>query len=282
MHRGLVAVAVLACALAGATAARASFILDRGGSGVTLRVSGTQAIVNWSARGARRHATLSGAINARQPNASLPQAAFRVVYGYGPLGGGSCGAYDGPVLPMLVAACKASDGSYWGIQTWQRLARNFGGASAPVELRVSHWSGDLPQLDVHLDWSYGGRFQHLFGRYTYLGKPVYGFHSTGGGNPLDAYGRNLYLDTLGSRYGSGWRRENSVLAHRGSGVFCYGFYPHGGAPGVGSRYRLTVDGPGVTPVVAWAGAALGGFDAALEQQMNDLQRSLGDNLCRKN
>ena len=55
---------------------------------------------------------------------------------------------------------------------------------------------------------------------------MHGFHSTSTGNPLDSYGRNLYLDTLDSHYGTGWRRENSFLAHGPSGMFCYGFYPY--------------------------------------------------------
>src|SRR5439155_12571051 len=125
--------AVAACALALAGAADASFIVDRNAGGVSLRVSGASAIVSWSSRGARRHVDLAGAVNARQPNASIPQVSFRATYGYGPQGGGSCGAYDGPSLPFLVAACKAPDGSYWAVQSWQRLLPNYGGSSAPWE-----------------------------------------------------------------------------------------------------------------------------------------------------
>jgi hypothetical protein len=269
-------------ALALAPAAQASFLVTRDASGVMLRVSGGSAVVSWTSRGARRHAVLSGAINARPPSTSVPQVAFRVAYGAGAVPGGSCGAYDGPALPLLVTACKAPDGSYWALQRWQRLAANYGGRSAPAELHASHWRGDLPKLEVWLDWSYGGRFEHLFGRLTYLGKPVHGFHSTGGGSPLDAYGRNLYLDTLDSAYGPGWRRENSFLTHKGTGVFCYGFYQHGSRPiGVGSTYRLLVQGPGVTPVVSWVGPSPGPFDRALDAEMNALQLSLGDRLCRK-
>ena len=49
---------------------------------------------------------------------------------------------------------------------------------------------------------------------TYQGQPVYGFENTGSGNPTDSYGRNVYLDTFNSRYGSGWKRENGFLSHR--------------------------------------------------------------------
>ena len=87
---------------------------------------------------------------------------------------------------------------------------------------------------------------------------MHGFRSTAGGNPLDTFGRNLYVDTFNSAYGPGWKRENSFLMHKGTGTFCYGFYPHGSHPiGKGERYRATIIGPGVTPDVMWQGNALG-------------------------
>jgi hypothetical protein len=69
---------------------------------------------------------------------------------------------------------------------------------AAWELRVSHWSGPLAQLEVWLDWSYGGRWHHLFGRLTYRGAPVFGFATTPSGQPLDGYGRVVYVDTRDS------------------------------------------------------------------------------------
>jgi hypothetical protein len=51
-------------------------------------------------------------------------------------------------------------------------------------------------LDITLDWAYR-QFDQLFGTYTYNGQPVYGFHSTSCGNPLDSIVRNLYVDTFG-------------------------------------------------------------------------------------
>jgi hypothetical protein len=281
--RGVLAfVAVLVVALAAAGVADASYIVDRNATGVTLRVSGTTAIVDYSTNGVHRHALLSGAINARQPNAGVPQVKFHVVYGGGNQPGGACRPYTGPALPLVVAACDGADGSHWVLQSWNRLQRDYGGTSAPWELHASHFTGDPAKLDVWLDWSYGGRYQHLFGRLTYGGQPVYGFRTTHAGAPLDGYGRNVYLDAYDSSYGSGWRRENSFVAHKSTGVFCYGFYPHAGRPGTGSAYRLTVQGPGVTPIVQWTGNALGGYDADLDAQMNALQRSLGDRLCRQN
>jgi hypothetical protein len=278
--RRIAAAAVVALALP--APASASFLVDRNASGVSLKVSGGSAIVNYQARGSVRHVVLTGAVNARRPDAGVPQVTFRAVYGSGAQAGGACRPYDGPALPLLVAACDAPDGSHWALQSWQRLLSNYGGTTAPYELQASHWTGELPKLEVWVGWSYGGRFQHLFGRYTYVGNGVHGFRSTRYGSPLDAYGRNLYLDTLDSAYGSGWRRENSFLAHSPNGVFCYGFYPHRGSPGTGSAYRLTAQGPGVTPVVMWSGSAAGGFDTALDDELNALQRSLGDSKCRQN
>ncbi len=117
-----------------------------------------------------------------------------------------------------MTACTAPDGSYWAVQSWQRMLPNYGLAASPAqavwELRLSHWSGPLPELTVNLNWAYK-KFHHIFGEFTYLGKPVYGFKSTPQGNPLDTFGRNLYVDTFDSAYGPGWKRENSFLMHKG-------------------------------------------------------------------
>jgi hypothetical protein len=193
------------------------------------------------------------------------------------------------------------------VQRWQRMLPNAGykpwKASQTVqELRLSHWtaSGGLALFEVHVDWVYGGRFHDLFGRVTYQGQPVHGFKTTKWGVPLDSYGRNLYLDTLNSAYGTGWNRENSFVAHNPSGMFCYGFYPYGTYPGypaqrsvklvgAGKKYRITMIGPGVSPDVMWAGDGLQDFDAkntALtdwERQMNakldEMRAAYGEKSC---
>ena len=56
-------------------------------------------------------------------------------------------------------------------------------------------------------------FDHLKPLSTYLGKPGYGFVHTAKGDPTDGFGRNIYVDTYNSRYGAGWKRENSFLTH---------------------------------------------------------------------
>jgi hypothetical protein len=71
-------------------------------------------------------------------------------------------------------------------------------ASGAINARAPNGSG--PQVKFRIS--------------TKAGKPVHGFRSSRFGVPLDTYGRNIYLDTLGSGYGGGWKRENSFLAHR--------------------------------------------------------------------
>jgi hypothetical protein len=217
---------------------------------------------------------------------------------------GSCLPYDGPTLPWFVTACKAPDGSYWALQSWQRMLPNLGldpwkPEQSVWELHLSHWSGPLPELEVHLDWVMTQKARHLFGRFSYLGVPVHGFKATPTGNPLDSYGRNIYLDVLNAPgYGPGWRRENSFLAQNPNGNFCYGFYPHKPYPGYppgdrpaghGERYRATVIGPGVLPDIGWEGADLGDYDrndpakVAHEQQANARGDELaaGSKFCRQ-
>jgi hypothetical protein len=276
-------VALVAFAFAGDAAA--SELIGRDGGRAALQVNGAgQARVSWSEDGATRRLVAANAINARPPSAGVPQVSFRLRYGAGSVRDGGCGRYDGPQLAWLAVACKAPDGSYWALQRWQRLKPNYGGRRGNWELRLSHWSGPLPVLRLWTDWAYR-RFDHLYGQYSYQGRAVHGFSATPQGSPRDDYGRNLYVDTLDSRYGSGWRRENSFLAQRPNGAFCYGFYPHGSRPpGKGTHYRATVIGPGVTPDVMWEGDAPGPFSAQRERQANAHQRQLfadrSANACR--
>jgi hypothetical protein len=185
-----------------------------------------------------------------------------------------------------VGACRAPDGSYWDVQAWQRALPNYGvtpaAGQAPWELRLSHWTGALAVLDVHTDWAYH-QWDHLYGTLSYGGTAVHGFRSTPGGQPLDSFGRNLYVDTFDSAYGHGWKRENSFLAHNPTGAFCYSVNPHASHPaGKGTRYRATVIGPGVTPDVYWEGASPGTYDKSRDLVANDAIAQLGDKLCKAN
>jgi hypothetical protein len=291
----LITLAALAAAAAPATG-QASELIDRNAKGVRLQVNAKgQALLSYTSRGGRWNVLAWGAVNASPPRQGVPQRSFELDYsgGYGTYRKpvwktfrNVCRPYRGPTLPWLVTACTAPDGSHWAVQSWQRMLPNYGLEPTPAqeawELRLSHWTVELPQLTIHLNWAYR-RFHHIFGRYTYWGNPVRGFKSTSTGKPLDTYGRNLYVDTFNSAYGAGWKRENSFLTHKGTGTFCYGFYKHGNRPlGTGERYRATIIGPGVAPDVMWESEALGEYDEAFDREMHELQRQLyaGDRLCK--
>jgi hypothetical protein len=291
------AAAALAAALC-AGAASGSQLIDRNATHVSLQVNAKkEALITYTVGGTVKHVLAWGAINAVPPTRGRTQVAFKLDYsgGYGKYHvtnywrdhfKGGCLPYDGPKLALVVAACKAQDGTYWALQEWQRALPDYGLAptaqQSAVELRLSHWSGALPVLAITLDWSYR-KYDHLFGTFTYGGLGVYGFKSTPSGNPLDSFGRNIYVDTFDSAYGSGWRRDNSFLTHGPKGSFCYGFYPHGAHPaGKGTMYRATAEGPGVAPDVVWQGTAPGPYDAAADATANDAITALGDPKCKAN
>ena len=270
MGRHLLLPLLAAFSLLSASTASASEIIDRNAQNVRLAVGANgQALVTYQVRGHVKHVRAWGAVDARQPTLSRPQVRFKKDYSgrYWTSFRNQCRAYDGPTLAFQVAACAAPDGSYWALQSWRRTLPNFDGRPrsglGTRELRLSHWSRAIAKLEAWTDWVYGGRYHHLFGRLTYGGKPVYGFSATPVGSPLDGYGRNIYVDTLDSRYGKGWRRENAFLAHRPTGIFCYGFYRFTSrGPGNGAQYRLTAIGPGVTPDVSITTTGLHDYDAA--------------------
>jgi hypothetical protein len=287
------AAVALIVALSLPATASASQLIDRNAHGIQLQVNAHgQALLTYNAHGSFHRVVASGAINARTPNPSVPQVRFRKDYsGRSWTAAGSCRKYDGPRLAFFVTGCAAPDGTYWAVQSWRRTLPNFDGRPTSRlgawELHLSHWNGPLASLEAWTDWVYDGRYHHLFGRLTYAGQPVYGFSATRAGSPRDDYGRNIYVDTFDSRYGKGWRRENAFLAHRPTGVFCYGFYRFTSrGPGNGAKYRLTAVGPGVTPDVSVVVNGLHDFDrnnaadVAYEQQQNALQDSLGDKKCR--
>jgi hypothetical protein len=262
---------------------RAAQLIGRDVHGLRLEADrGGEALLLFTAQGKPNHVLVWGALNARPPSGHVPQVQFRVDYSggwkkYRHVGLGkpywqtfsnACRPYTGPTLLYQIAACDAPDGSYWAVQQWPQPLPDLGytpwlPAQRQQWAEVSHWSGPLAVLTVYTDWVYG-HYHHLFGNYTYQGKPIYGFHTTPTGVPTDDFGRLIYLDTYDSAYGAGWRRENSYVTHGPSGAWCYGFFPHdpttGGyqhprgqtasrGPGNGTRYRLLAEGPGVTPDV---------------------------------
>lgn len=312
MRRLGVSAAVVLAATSIVGSAQAAQLLARNATGVHIKTNAKgEALFTYRQGGALRRVLVWGAINARVPARGTRQVEFKVDYSGGwrtrhtTAFAGSCRAYDGPPLPSLVAACKAPDGSYWAAQSWARPLPNLGFTPWTPELRqqwleVSHWRGELPQLELHMGWVWSNRFQQLFGRYTYKGKPVYGFGTTRYGAPTDGFGRLIYLDTYNSTYGPGWKRENSFVPHNPTGAFCYGFYsfdptkggykhPAGAngrrGPGTGEQYRVTASGTGVLPNVAATIAGLHPFDranpedATLATAAANVLRAFGDRSC---
>ena len=297
LRRSASILVLLAAALVLAAPAAASELIGRNAKGVSLEVNRQgMALVTYRQNGQVRRILAWGAVD--------DDVRFKMDYsgGWGTFRKqmwksfqDASRAYDGPRLPYLVTARKAPDGSYWALQAWRRMLPNHGHrpwkpSQTVWELHLSHWRGELPKIEIWLDWIYRGRFHHLFGHYTYRDKPVFGYSNTPKGNPLDPYGRNIFVDTFDSAYGSGWRRENSFLTHRPNGNFCYGFYPrdsiYDGSPrpaGQGARYRASAMGPGVTPVVIWEGRGLGAFDPAYEAEMNRIGKQIAGNdpRCQK-
>jgi hypothetical protein len=304
----------MAAALADSTSA--AQLVDRNAAGVKIAANAKgEALLTYSKAGAVKHVLVWGAANARVPVKGGQQVKFSLDYagGYGKYHTAywktvknTCGQYDGPSLPNVVAACRSSDGSYWAAQSWPQALPDLGYTPWTPELgamwlEVSHWTGDVAQLEVQTSWVYSGRFESVFGRLTYGGSGVYGFGTTAVGAPTDSFGRLIYLDTHNSAYGPGWRRENSFVPHNPTGVFCYGFFTFdptkGGyrhppgqtarrGPGTGDQYRLTASGPGVTPNVSATIDGLHPYDAAssedvdYQRQQAAVLRSWGDQQCK--
>ena len=292
----LTALAVAAALSVWSGAAQASDRLsDVNVSDVSLQVNtrGEALITYHTHAGALRHVLAWGAENAVPPSADVPQQAFQLDYA----GGwrkykrsistsfhGACRTYDGPSLVDLVAACDAPDGSFWAIQSWQRVlplrgVEPFAPGQGAWELHLSHWTGPLATLEVSQHWTYGHSLHGLFGRLLYDDSPVYGFR-TPSSTKGDRNARYFYIDTFNSAYGPGWRRDGAKVTHRGNGAFCYSFAPLAAAPagypsvpkvsGVGERSRVTVMGRGVTPDVQWEGDTLSAYDAAADRASTEL------------
>jgi hypothetical protein len=275
-----------------ATAAASLILGDRNVRDPSLAVgaNGVAVVSYTTAEGQVRHVLAWGAVNA-QPHPSDPpvaQARFSLDYSggwksharatYWATIRNACRPYDGPALPFFVAGCTAPDGSYWALQRWQRNLPVGGfapwtAAQSAVELHLSHWSGPLPVLDIYRHRTYGGALQGFFGRLMYHGEPVYGTR-TASAAVDDAWARNIYIDVFDSDFGPGWRHDTAISTHPGSGGFCFSFVrqaPPPGYPstkpngnGLGTRYRISAIGPGVTPIVQWSGPRLTTHDPAQE------------------
>jgi len=305
-------------ALLAAGPASASQLVTRGVGHAGLEVNRKgEALITYHQNRRMQHVLTWGAINARPPASGRAQVRFKLDYSggwhtyrtnYWQTFRNACRRYTGPPLAFFVTACNAPDGSHWALQSWQVQLPDLGitpwlPQQRAWELHVSHWTGPLPKLEAWTDWVYSARFHQVFGRYSYAGSPVYGFGTTRYGAPTDGYGRLIFLDTYNSRYGPGWRRENSFVAHNPTGVWCYGFYQYDASkyphpkgvkgtiprgPGNGQKYRLSANGPGAAPDVSIVVPGLHDFnpgsqaDVDFERQQNAVLDSIigPDKLCR--
>ncbi len=278
------------------SAAFGSYLLDRDASNVTLRVNkaGT-AQVSYTTNGVRDRVLLWGAINTSGTGQEGQEFSIDRSNGWKskrndpkkalPNG---CSPYDGTDhLPFLAAPiCKAPDGTYWAVQSYQytsspsmNYGAKIGDRKYPYQLRVAHWSGPIATIQARANWSYAGRYQHLFGLVQYQGKGVFGFKHKLNGACQDRFCRNIAIDSYDSTYGPGWHRANAILVNAPNGQWCFGLTKKGtsggaattGASKVG-KYRVYLSGPGVTPDPMLTIQGPGGaYDPSLQQQMADIQ-----------
>ena len=140
-----------------------------------------------------------------------------------------------PTVAYGVSEVVLPGGMHYALQRVVRLGQ-FGRLGAR-ELRFARWRGAPPQLVLTGEWAYHGRLPRVCGTATYHGRPFYGGPHTLSGRPLDALGRNVYIDAL---RGNRWFRIMGVLTR-----------PQGFALLIrdpawrGSRYRALVPGPNV-------------------------------------
>jgi hypothetical protein len=256
---------------------------------LAVSASGQKALLTYKVNGVTKRTLVWGAVNALTPSATTAQTQFKLRYlTTGPKDRkvwkhftNRCTSYDGPELAFLVVACKARDGSYWAVQSWQYWEPFFGYSpwlayQDDFAFHVSHWTGPLAQLDMWADWidvGHGATSPHdLIARLTYGGSPVYGYVINAGGVPGDGYGRVVYIETLDSLLGAGWWRLTGILTRNPSGMLCHAMVPsmaysnypdaHVVDAGNGKAYRAYVEGPGVTPLVMTQVDDPGNYDAS--------------------
>ena len=130
-----------------------------------------------------KHVLVWGAINAITPREGAHQAKFKLDYS------GGWGTKHIVYWKTSPAAAAATTGPRF--RTWWRPASRLTARTGPRRagrsrsrtsasrrgrrssqanwLEVSHWTGEIAKLETGSNWVYGGRFEALFGRFTYLG-----------------------------------------------------------------------------------------------------------------
>ncbi len=65
------------------------------------------------------------------------------------------------------------------------------------------------------------------------------------------------------------------MTHKPTGIFCYGFFPHGNRPSaMATVYRGTMMGPGVMPDLYWESSAPAAYNPEFDRAADVDQREL--------
>jgi hypothetical protein len=153
----------------------------------------------------------------------------------GRIGAGHVGRHVAPSVAFGIDEVVLPNGTHYALQRVRRLGQ-FGQRGVP-ELRFARWRGEQPRLALTGEWAYHGRFPRICGTATYHGRAFFGTRHSLSGRPLDALGRNVYIDVLRA---GGWFRIMGVLTRpRGFALLIRD------SAWRGSRYRALVPGPNI-------------------------------------
>ena len=135
----------------------------------------------------------------------------------------ACRPTTAPISTGSSTACKAPDGSYWALQSWQIALPDLGFMPWLVQAeRAGGFScrtgpARSPSSTPTPTGSTAATSRRSSGSFTYHGQGVHGFGTTDFGARPTATAAYVYLDTYNSVYGTGWRRENAFVTHKPTG-----------------------------------------------------------------
>ena len=144
----------------------------------------------------------------------------------------AAGRTTGPQLAMLVAACKAPDGTLLGAPGVARRLPLLGvrpvapGARGTGSCTSRIGRGRPAVLEVYPNWTYGGA---VAGRLRPLHVPRRRRSTASARTPKGVPKRQVRPERLHRhaqlRLRAGWKRESGILTHRRTGTFCHSFVP---------------------------------------------------------
>ena len=218
---------------------------------------------------------------------------------------GSCGRYDGPALPNIVAACKAPDGSYWAAQSWPQPLPNLGFTPWSPELRanwleVSHWTvRSRSSRPARTGCTAGASRRSSAATRISARRSTASARRASARRPTASAASSISTRTTRCTVGLATRelvRHSQpdrrlllrlLLVRSDEGRLQASARLDGEArPRRGEKYRLLASGPGVTPNVATIVDGLHAFDpanpadVAWQTQQSSILLSWGDKSCR--